>query len=106
MRFFPSILNIKNKENFEMILYNRNLCYFRKYLYEHIISDSEKNYFDLEKFDKNHHNDMKITMKMTKTVIEELTKLGWSCKISFGRTALFIYSTEKPPETCWDDGFD
>jgi len=34
---------------------------------------------------------------------EELEELGWKCKKSFGQTALFIYSTENPPPSCWDD---
>lgn len=106
MKIFSSILNIKNKENFENIRYNRTLCYLRRDIYEHIISHDENSYFDIGKFDKNHYNDMKISLKMTDTIIKELTNLGWKCKISFGQTALFIYSTEKPPVNCWDDGWD
>ena len=106
MKIFPSILNIKNKENFETIRYNRTLCYLRRDIYDHIISHEENNYFAIGKFDRNHHKDMKITLKIIKTIMAELTTLGWSCKLSFGNTGLFVYSTENPPPSCFDDGWD
>jgi hypothetical protein len=31
----------------------------------------------------------------------ELTQLGWKCKLSYGDTALFIYTSENPPAGCW-----
>ena len=37
-------------------------------------------------------------------VKSELVKLGWKCKTSFGGTGLFIYSTEEPPPSCWEEG--
>jgi hypothetical protein len=43
--------------------------------------------------------------KLSKTIITELVNIGWNCKLSFGNTGLFIYSTDKPPPSCWDDGF-
>jgi hypothetical protein len=105
MKEFPSILNISNKDNFKVISYNRNLCYLRTELYEHIIKEDENNYFDLEKF-RNYRKIKDITDidSMVKILIDELCILGWNCKISFGGTALFIYSSESPPVTCWDDG--
>ena len=42
---------------------------------------------------------------MSEIIIKELEELGWKCKLSYGQTALFIYSTENPPPSCWDDSF-
>ena len=106
MKEFPEILDVKNKENFPDLHYNRVLCYFRKSIYEHIIKEEEKSYFDLNTFKKKYLKKDTEMESMVKTIVEELGTLGWKCKTSFGGTALFIYSSEKPPHTCWDDGFD
>lgn len=108
MKEFPSNLNVKNKDNFPVILYNRVSFYLRKEVYEHLIKikcpENENSYFDIEKFNKKFLNDMDITQKIVSTITSELINLGWKCKLSFGGTALFIFSTEKPPPSCWDDG--
>ena len=108
---FPSILNVKNKDTFKNIYYNRILCYLRKTVYEHVIREDENNYFDIDSFTKNyfkHVKDLKcmtdINNNLSNTIMEELRELGWSCKLSFGGTGLFIYSSDKPPPSCWDDG--
>jgi len=106
MKEFPEILDIKNKSNFTKILYDRTLCYLRRDIYEHIISHDENSYFDVKKFDQSHHRSMETTSRLISTIMEELTKLGWKCKLSFQGTGLFIYSTENPPPSCWDDGWD
>lgn len=102
MKEFPSILNVKNKENFEKMNYARLLCYFRKAIFEHMIREDENNYFDLSCLCiKN----SEILNNMVETVIEELKVLGWKCKLSYGNTGLYIYSTEDPPKNCWDGEF-
>jgi hypothetical protein len=106
MKGFPLILNVNNKDNFEKQYYDTVLCYLRKALYEHIISNDENNYFDLEKFYflyfKDKKNIQEILKNLSKVVIVELENIGWKCKVSFGGTALFIYSS-KIPSSCWDD---
>ena len=108
MREFPDILTVKKKDKYPDIYKSRVLCYFRKDVYEHVISHDENSYFDLERFGKkyynNHKDREKITTDMSNTIILELEKLGWKCKKSFGDTALFIYSSIDPPPSCWDDG--
>ena len=42
---------------------------------------------------------------MINTTVKELKELGWNCKLSFGGTGLFIYSTENQPRGCWDSDF-
>jgi hypothetical protein len=105
MKEFPICLNVKNKKNFADIHYNRTLCYFRRDMYEHILREDENNYFDLENFNNKHLNDMNIMRRMVCVIIKELELLGWKCKLSFGDTGLFIYSSKKPPSNCWDGNF-
>jgi hypothetical protein len=106
MKTFPNKLNVKNKDDFSNIFYTRYLCYFRRDIFEHIIQHTENEYFELDHWCRQKLNNDKDNMnKMQNTIIEELTSIGWTCKLSFGGTALFIYSTEKPPSSCYEDGF-
>ena len=108
MEKLPSILHIKNKDIFSTLFYNRVFCYLRKSVYEHIISKDENSFFDLEQFGKLYFNDnpnrVDLITKLSTEIQLELKELGWNCKLSFGGTALFIYSTDNPPPSCWDDG--
>jgi hypothetical protein len=107
MKEFPTKLNVNNKENFTYLNYSRIKCYLRKSIYEHIISHDENSYFDLEKFGSIHITDLKhkdLLYTLSISIQEELSKLGWKCKTSFGGTALFIFSSIDPPPGCWDDG--
>jgi len=105
MKEFPECLNVKNKESFGGIRYNRILCYLRRQLYEHIICNDENNYFDFEKFRKSYSILQDDNNKMINSVVEELIELGWKCKLSFGGTGLFIYSSPNPPSNCWESDF-
>lgn len=108
MKDFPSTLNPKNIRTFPDIYYRRVLCYLRKSIYEHIISNDENSYFDIEKFSRQYCSQFltneKLRDKLCESIIPELMSIGWKCKVSFGGTALFIYSSENPPPSCWDDG--
>lgn len=105
MKEFPELLNVKNKDRFQEFHYNRTLLYLRKDIYEHMLkSINENNFYDLDKFNKLHLNNMDDLQKMVQDIMSELKYLGWKSKLSFGNTALFIYSTDNPPSSCWDDG--
>jgi hypothetical protein len=108
MKVFPDILNVKHKERFPEIHYNRVLCYLRKAIYEHIISHDENSYFDLENFGRLHFRDQnnreELVTRLRLVIQPELVKIGWKYKCSFGGTALFVFSSENPPASCWDDG--
>lgn len=105
MKEFPKSLDSKNKLNFEKMHYDRGLCYLRRELYEHIIHENENNFFDLDKFNNKFLKNSDMLEKMVNIIIKELNDLGWNCKITFGGTALFIYSTDKLPPSCWDGEF-
>lgn len=102
MKEFPSVCNPKNKNNFQVLNYARLKCYLRRDLYEHIISHEENDYFSLDDFNRRVNN-MEVTKKLVNDLIPELEKQGWKCKTSFGGTGLFIYSSEKPPSSCWEE---
>ena len=103
MKTFPSNLSPENKERFPQYNYERVKAYLRRDIYEHILSHSENDYFELTAFSNQRLKDIQLIKKMTRELIEELTKIGWSCKLSFGESGLFIYSTENPPPSCWSE---
>lgn len=107
MEKFLSTMKPDNKENFAILWRKNRLKKLRKDLYEHILSNTENSYFELDNWAKqNYNNNVDDTQEMIEiTIIPELEKLGWTCKTSFGNTALFIYSTEKPPQNCYEDTF-
>jgi hypothetical protein len=108
MKEFKNSIHMSNKSNFQDIYYSRVLCYLRKNVFEHILREKENDYFDLEKFGylyfKNQNNREELVKKLSITIMDELQELEWKCKLSFGGTALFIYSTDDKPVSCWDDG--
>jgi hypothetical protein len=99
---FPKRLNVVNKNQFPSFFYERFICYLRKDLFEHIIREEENSYFEIDNWCRKHlKNDEETMAKMIETLREELHALGWKTALSFGSTALFIYSTEEPPKSCW-----
>jgi hypothetical protein len=100
MKEFPIIVNVKNKNSFSDYAYERTICYLRRDIYDHILNHTENEFFDLDKFNRQYDTNM------INLIIKELSEHGWKCKVSFGGTALFIYSTDKPPISCWDDGLE
>ena len=95
MQQFPTTLDVNNRNNFPEIHKNKMLCLLRQKIYEHIIKEDENTYFDIDK----------INSELIHVIMEELIQLGWKCKLSFGGTALFIYS-DNLPKSCWDDSFE
>lgn len=104
MKKFPEKLNPKYKDTFPNFWKKRVKCYLRREIYEHILSHTEDEYFSLDIFDKkiNPKSDMKTVQTLAEELVQELKDLGWKCIFSYGNTGLFIYSTEKPPKTCWE----
>ena len=105
MKHFPAKLRPENKETFASLNYDRVKCYLRRDIYEHIISHEEKDYFELDAFNKDRINDMDKVTQMVTELMKELEQLGWNCQLSYGGTGLFIYENE-PPSNCFPDGFE
>jgi hypothetical protein len=103
MKEFPSQLCSGNKKKFKELYRKRLLCYFRREIYEHVIKSEETDYFSLDRFSGKMETTLQIVQELCQNIIvPELEKLGWKCKMGFGNTGLFIYSTEKPPKNCWE----
>lgn len=105
MKEFPDKLRPENKDKFHSYLYNRNLAYLRKEIFENILHGDENNYFILGNFYNKNGISSEDSSKMTETIMTELNNLGWKTSLSFNNTGLFIYSTDKPPRSCYVDEF-
>ena len=101
MKQFPENIRSDNKENFSVVNYDRILYLLRQEIYIHMLKGNENSLFDLDRFSRQNEEKIDTIQKMTETVMEELTQIGWKCKLSYGDTALFIYTSENPPAGCW-----
>ena len=103
MKEFPSRLKPENKDKFYIYRFERNLTYLRKQIYELVLFGNENSYFELDNFAHSNKISNKDIEKMCNSITEELKKLGWKTQTSFGGTGLFIYSTQEPPPSCYED---
>jgi len=105
MKEFPSCLKPENKEKFSRYRYDRNLSYLRKEIFELVLVGDENSYFDMDNFSHRYKLKKGAIDRLCITVTQELEKLGWNVKTSFGGTGLFVYSTDEPPPSCYEDEF-
>ncbi len=105
MKEFPGRLKPENKEKFSQYCYERNIAYMRRDIFELVLLGDENCYFELDNFSKTHKLKKGESTKMCDTVMEELKGLGWNVKTSFGGTGLFVYSTDDPPPSCYNEEF-
>lgn len=103
METFPEHLNPQYKVNFDDIYIDLVTCRLREEIYHHVLSHTENDYFVLDNFYKKWEIESSNQENITELMISELEANGWNCKTAFGRTALFIYSTEKAPCNCYAD---
>jgi cob(I)alamin adenosyltransferase len=105
MKQFPENINVINKNDFPIYLYDRTLCYLRRDIYDHMLKNTEEEYFDLGAFYKIYKTSTESQKKITEVIIKELEDFNWKCQTSFMGTGLFIYACDKPIN-CWGDGFE
>lgn len=105
MDTFSDRLIPANKSQFHVLRVKRLAAKFRSELTDLILAGNENNYFSLDDFCRKYNINRSEQQILESTVLAELTAKGWKCKTSFGGTGLFIYSSEKPPSNCYDDGF-
>lgn len=108
MKSFDQSLCVSNKEHFHTKLYEEYILgVLRKDITNHLLSrkNNENDYFVLDSWAKKNFNSncRKLVSLIVNNIIPELEALGWNCALSYGKTALFIYSTESPPENCYPD---
>jgi len=108
MAQIPEYLNADNKHNFKDLHFTSVKQKLRCELHDHILAFKESQYYDLNRFIKEHldHtiNDESFD-KMLEEVRDELHKLNWKTETSFGGTGLFIFK-DTPPENYYPDGFE
>ena len=86
MKKFPEIFIPSNKDKFPNYLYERNLCYMRRDIYESLLK--EEDFYDLEAFNKKYVDNLTVTKRLSKQIVDELVQKGWKVSFLFGETAL------------------
>ncbi len=103
MKSFPKSLHVSNKKNLHTLFVDESLLLFRRSIFEHVISNEETSYFEVDNWCRKHlKNDEELMRTLVGIIRKELEALGWKTHLSFGATGLFIYSDERPVN-CFDD---
>jgi hypothetical protein len=97
MNKFPDFINEKNRAKFADILEERILQKLREEILDVVLQDDCSNFYDISSFKYGSYKNIKDLIKQ---VMKELEELGWKTKLSYGDTALFIY-TGLVPVNCW-----
>lgn len=103
MREFPEQFVLENVDIFSDLLYERNISYLRRDIYEHVLQNDKEDSFNLQKFNDERIKDMDVTKQMANTIIEELIKRGWECALAYGCTCLYIFPPGNKPLTCGEE---
>jgi len=103
MKEFPHRFNFENFDIFPELLYERNIAYLRRDIYEHTLKGDKEDPFDLKKFNNEKVGDMEVTREMTDIIIEELISRGAECAIAYGGTCLYIYCPGDKPISCGEE---
>lgn len=103
MKEFPLRFTIKNSDFFPELLYERNIAYLRRDIYEHMLKNNKEESFDLKKFNEERVGDMDITRQMADTIIDEIIERGWECALAYGATCLYIYPPGEKPLSCGEE---
>ena len=103
MKEFSKKLIPENKLKFSNFLFERRLAYLRRDITENILLNNEEIFFDLEQFRNCHSMSTDDISKMSSIIIKEIEHIGWKTKLTYGNTAMFIYSTEQPPPNCYEE---
>ena len=109
MKEFPEKLIPNNVSQFKEYQQTRDLCYFRREIYEFLLhTDFDRDYFDTTVFfDRQKIDNIDIKKKMLQEIIEELQRLYWHIGLVFNQTALLIYPSRQELETCfWSTSLD
>jgi len=109
MKEFPEKLNPNNVSQFKEYQQTRDLCYFRRDIYEFLLhTDFDRDYFDTTIFfNRQKITDINIKKNMIQTIVKELQKLGWYVGSVFDQTAILIYPSEQELQTCfWNTSLD
>ena len=103
MKEFPLYFNATNYDNFKDYFFNRNLCYLRRNIYEHVIKGDINEAFDISEFNEKFVNNIDSTIELVNKICSELNKNGFKCALAYGNTSLYVYVDGKKPLWCGEE---
>lgn len=102
---FPITLSKEFKEHFPQYLETHLTAKLRLQIYEFMLQSKEDEYFILNNFfyKENIKDNTELTTLITNNIIKELNRLGWTTKLAFGGTSIYIYSTVEHKSNYFED---
>lgn len=106
---FPAKFVPANLPHFEEYHYQRDLCYLRQEVYEHVIRErpptsevptAYETPFDLLTFRQKHQTP--FFEKAVEKICAELKQRGWETKVGQAGNALWVYDPKNPPRAMSD----
>jgi hypothetical protein len=97
MQSFPETL-VPESTTMTKMYEEHILSKFREKVFESVVTGNPENYVDLSAFEFSTYTDFK---KLVAVVRGELEALGWTTALSYGDTALFVFSGNNKPKYCW-----
>jgi|SRR5690606_8463501 len=97
MNQFPECISESNRKQFPQLLEEKIIQKLREEIIDTVLQDDCTNFYDISAFKYSSYKNIKDLIKI---IMKELEELGWKTKLSYGDTALFIY-TGAMPVNCW-----
>ena len=114
MENFPEWLNVISRNDFGLFYKKQVTRELRKAIFLHILQYDfskkdpkgelylcENTYFELNTFWSRYPIVDSVKEEIITEITREIQKLGWKIQLTFNNTALFIFSSEKLPASCW-----
>lgn len=99
MKEFPASFTPQGlAQSRDAIITERYLAYLRKDLYEHTLTrHSEADYFEVDKFQKRYSLPKDLVQQLVQRLVTEVRAKGWTCELSYGKTAIFVMADPNNP---------
>lgn len=97
MDAFPPTFVPDNTHSFKAVLRDEVSRQMRLEIYQTVLSNDYNNFYDISSFKYNSYNHIH---EVVRTIRDELHSLGWKTALSYGDTALFVFTGDKPT-ACW-----
>ncbi len=92
------IQNASNKHNFKQLLFEHHFKLLTENIALHVLKNDEKDFYDLEKFQRLYKISNLDLDKMIEEIKTKLKEKGYNTFLGFGGTGLFIFTSEEKPQ--------
>ena len=73
----------------------------RKEFFIYILKQDDRDYLDLDSFNKKGPNNKIMMEELTGKILAELKELGWGWTVCYGGTGVYLHHPDKKPSHAW-----